>query len=255
MNNPLPVDRFSPADAARRTWPQLIESMLDAVCLVEPEGLRIVAANSAAGALLGVAPAELIGRDMLGLSSTPEDDCFWAEAAEGIGGGIVSDSYVSRPGEAAVPVTRRVTRVEPAPGALLYVVTLHDRSAEVAAEHRADAARAELQATLESLSDGVMVLDLAGHISSFNRRFAHIWSVPEEMLLLRADDEIFDWVRLQMADPREYTLRLAELDADPLAEATDRLLLRPGGAIERVTVPQCSRGRAIGRVVTYRDLR
>ena len=61
MHNPLPVDRFSVADAARRTWPHLIESMLEAVCLVEPEGLRIVAANGAAGRLLGLPPAELVG--------------------------------------------------------------------------------------------------------------------------------------------------------------------------------------------------
>ena len=255
MNNPLPVDRFSPADAARRTWPQLIESMLEAVCLVEPEGLRIVAANVAAGDLLGVPPAELIGVDMPALSATPEDDCFWSEVAEGIAAGILSDSYVARPGAVAVPVTRRVTRVDPGPGTHLYVVALHDRSSEVAAQRKADAATAELQATLESVSDGVMVVDLAGHISNFNRRFAEIWSVPEEMLLLRADDEIHEWVRLQVADPRTYLQRLAEIEADPLAEATDRLLLRPGGAIERVTVPQWSRGRAIGRVFTYRDLR
>ena len=177
MNNPLPVDRFSPADAARRTWPQLIESMLEAVCLVEPEELRIVAANVAAGALLGRTPAELIGLDMLALSATPEDDCFWAEVAEGIGTGILSDSYVTRPGAVAVPVTRRVTRVDPGPGTHLYVVALHDRSGEVAAQRSADAARAELQATLESVSDGVMVVDLAGHISNFNRRFADIWGV------------------------------------------------------------------------------
>ena len=44
---PLPVDPFSVAEAARRTWPALIEAMLEAVCLVEPEGLRIVAANGA----------------------------------------------------------------------------------------------------------------------------------------------------------------------------------------------------------------
>ena len=28
MNNPLPVDPFSVAEAARRTWPALIEAML-----------------------------------------------------------------------------------------------------------------------------------------------------------------------------------------------------------------------------------
>ena len=71
---------------------------------------------------------------------------------------------------------------------------------------------AELAATLESVADGVLVVDLAGHISHFNRRFAALWELPDEMLLLRADDEIFDWMRQRVADPASYMRRLAEID-------------------------------------------
>jgi PAS domain S-box-containing protein len=255
MNNPLPVDRFSVAEAARRTWPQLIESMLDAVCLVEPEGLRIVAANEAAGELLGVAPSDLVGRDMHELAATPEDECFWREVAEGSGTGIVSEAFVCRPGEPPVPVLRRVSRVEPAPQAALYVVALRDRSAEMRALRHLESSQAELQATLESLDEGVLVTDLSGHIGNFNRRFAAIWNVPEEMLLLRADDEIFDWMRSQVADPREYMRRLADIDAAEMMQSTDRIQMRAGGWLDRVTLPQCSRGRPVGRVFTYRDVR
>ena len=253
MNNPLPVDRFSVADAARRTWPHLIEAMLEAVCLVEPEGLRIVAANASAGRLLGVAPSELVGRDMYEMAATPEDDVFWREVADGVATGIVSDSFVARPGGVAVQVTRRVSRVEPGPGAALYVVAYQDRSSEFEAGRNAEAIKAELQATLESVSDGVLVTDLAGHIRNFNQRFAAIWDLTDEMLLLRADDEVFDWMRLQVADPRQYMLRLAEIDATTLLQATDRVELRSGRVVERATAPQCSRGRPIGRVFSYRE--
>jgi hypothetical protein len=75
------------------------------------------------------------------------------------------------------------------------------------------------------------------------------------MLLLRADDEIFDWMRNQVADPREYVRRLADIDAAEMMQATDRIALRAGGWLERVTLPQCSRGRPVGRVFTYRDVR
>jgi PAS domain S-box-containing protein len=254
-NNPMPVDRFSVADAARRTWPQLIESMLEAVCLVEPEGLRIVAANEAAGELLGMLPSDLIGRDMHELAATPEDECFWREVAEGSGSGVVSETFVVRPGEPPVPVLRRVSRVEPAPDTALYVVALRDRSAEMRALRHLESSQAELQATLESLDEGVLVTDLSGHIGNFNRRFAAIWNVPDEMLLLRADDEIFDWMRSRVADPREYVRRLADIDAADMMQATDRIQMRGGGALDRVTLPQCSRGRPVGRVFTYRAVR
>ena len=253
LANPLPVDRFSAADAARRTWPHLIESMLEAVCLVEPEGLRIVAANRPAGRLLGVDPAELIGRDMHELAATPEDACFWEEVAASLRHCITSESFVARPGGEAVPVTRRVSRIEPAPGAVLYVLALLDRSAEFEAGRNAEVVQAELQATLESVSDGVLVTDLAGHISHFNRRFADLWDLPVEVLQLQADDEVFDLMRMQVAEPRQYMLRLAEIDADEMLESLDRFALRSGRVIERTTAPQCSRGRPIGRVFTFRE--
>jgi len=255
MNNPLPVDPFSVAEAARRTWPALIEAMLEAVCLVEPEGLRIVAANGAAGRLLGLPPAELVGRDMLATAPTPEDESFWQRVGEKGGcGHILSDSYVTRAGGQAVPVVRRVSRIEPAPGNALYVVALVDRSEQKRIEDAVAVGTAELAATLESVADGVLVVDLAGHISHFNRRFAALWELPDEMLLLRADDEIFDWMRQRVAEPASYMRRLAEIDDATMLRATDTLPLRSGAVLERVTLPQLSRGRPIGRVFSFRVL-
>jgi PAS domain S-box-containing protein len=254
MNNPLPVDPFSVAEAARRTWPVLIEAMLDAVCLVEPEDLRIVAANGAAGRLFGVAPAELIGRDMLETSATPEDDAFWARVADtgGACANISSQSWVTRPGGEAVPVVRRVSRIEPAPGNALYVLALQDRSELMRIERAGEVRVAELAATLESVADGILVVDLAGHISNFNRPFAALFELPREMLLARADDEVFEWMRQRVADPVGYVRRLTQIDAEHLMRSTDMIALRSGRVVERRTLPQLSRGRAIGRVFSYR---
>jgi PAS domain S-box-containing protein len=253
MNNPLPVDPFSVAEAARRTWPALIEAMLEAVCLVEPEGLRIVAANGAAGRLLGLPPADLVGRDMRATAATPEDESFWQQVGvKGACAHLLSDSYVTRAGGQAVPVVRRVSRIEPAPGNALYVVALYDRSEQMRIETAAAVSTAELAATLESVADGVLVVDLAGHISNFNRRFAALWELPDEVLLLHADDEVFDWMRQRVIDPASYMRRLAEIEGDALMRATDTLTLRSGAVLERVTLPQLSRGRAIGRVFSFR---
>ena len=253
MNNPLPVDRFSVAEAARRTWPALIEAMLEAVCLVEPEGLRIVAANSAAGRLLGVPPADLVGRDMLGGAPTPEDEAFWQRVADkGACKTLLSDAFVTHASGQAVPVVRRISRVEPAPGNALYVVAWLDRSEQMRVEANAATSTAELAATLESIADGVLVIDLAGHIRHFNRRFSALWDLPEEMLLLRADDEVFDWMRERVESPAEYTQRLAEIEATPMLRVTDTFRLRSGALLERATLPQLSRGRPIGRVYSFR---
>jgi len=72
------------------------------------------------------------------------------------------------------------------------------------------------------------------------------------MLLLHADDEVLDWMRSRVESPAAYTRRLAEIEADPMLRATDTLRLRSGALVERVTLPQLSRGRPIGRVYSYR---
>jgi PAS domain S-box-containing protein len=253
MNNPLPVDPFSVAEAARRTWPALIEALLEAVCLVEPDGLRVVAANGAAGRLFGVDPAELVGHDMRATSSTPEDEAFWERVSTNKGcGHLVSESFVVRADGDVVPVVRRVSRIEPAPGNALWVVALVDRGEHVRARAALEASVAELAATLESVLDGVLVIDLAGHIRNFNRRFAALWELPDEVVALRADDEVFEWMRRRVESPAAYERRLAEIEADATLRATDTLRLRSGALIERATTPQLSRGRPIGRVFTYR---
>lgn len=256
VSNPMPVAPFSVADAARRTWPHLIELMLDAVCLVEPEELRIVAANAAAGRLYGRGSAgELVGCAMPELAATPEDECFWREVGQGLADEIQSASFVAQRGGEAVPVLRRVSRVEPAPGTALYVVALRDRSAEAAAEHSAERVQAELRATLESVGEGVLVTDRAGRIGRMNRRFAQIWSLPETMLLQRDDDDaIFAWMQGQVAFPIDYQQRLGELAADAMASATDLIELRSGARLERATAPHCSRGKPLGLVFTYRPV-
>ena len=230
-----------------------LASRVSRASAVEPAGLRIVAANGAAGRLFGVAPAELVGRDMRESASTAEDEAFWERvAAKGGSAQLLSESFVTRADGEAVPVLRRVSRIEPAPGNALWVVALVDRSESVRAESALATSVAELAATFESMADAVLVVDLAGHIRNFNRRFAALWELPEEMLLLRADDAVFDWLRGRVESPAEYERRLAEIDRDPALRATDTLRLRSGALLERTTLPQLARGRPIGRVFTYR---
>jgi PAS domain S-box-containing protein len=167
------------AKAPRPLGSALIDAMLHAVWLVDSRDLCIVAANVAAGDLMGVDPARLVGRDMLEMAATPEDLCFWGEVAGGLNPSIESDTWVRRDDGSAAPVHRRVSRLEAvegsAEGRAMYVVALHDRSAERRAERELEAVAADLQATLESTADGILVTDLAGHIRSFNQRFAQLW--------------------------------------------------------------------------------
>ena len=132
-------------------------------------------------------------------------------------------------------------------------MTLQDRSQSQRALDERDLLVSELQATLESTADGILVTDLAGRIRAFNRRFAQIWGLPESLLTQRQDDAVYDWMLRSVVDPDGYMRRLAVISEATLLQASERLVLRSGQVIERVTQPQNSRGRACGRVWVFRD--
>jgi diguanylate cyclase (GGDEF)-like protein/PAS domain S-box-containing protein len=235
-------------------WSVLIGAMMHAVWLVDAKRLRIVAANPAASELLGVPVADLLDKPVLELAATPEELCFWGEVADGLSNHIESETLVRRFDGGVVPVTRRVSRAATADGADLYVVALHDRSEQVRTERALDVAAAELAATLESTADGILVTDLAGRIRNCNQRFATMWDVPADLLTQRNDDALLEWMRRSVVDPAAYMRRLAALDEATLLQSSDVLHLHSGRVIERVSLPQCSRGRPIGRVFSFRDI-
>ena len=232
----------------------LIDGMLDAVWLIDVASLRVVAANVAAGRMLGVEAQSLCGCEIVELCNTPEDLFFWGEAASGLTQDIESDTWVRRFDGITVPVTRRVSRVAYGSSQELFVVVLHDGSERRRVQDELEEQVSELTATLESTADGILVTDLAGNIRSFNRAFAALWQLPTASLKRRDDDAILGAMQRAVADPAAYMRRLAASDELEIREAVDTITMRSGRVLQRVTMPQMSHGRAIGRVHSYRDI-
>ena len=135
------------------------------------------------------------------LIATPEDLAFWDEVRAGrAGAGAWLDSHtVLVPASGRlVKVQRRVQALAEAPGEVVddrartFLVTVQDRTEAERQAHERETLVAELQATLESTGDGILVTDLAGRITAFNRRFAQLWGMPESLLIERNDDRAFE---------------------------------------------------------------
>ena len=232
----------------------LIDSMLDAVWLVDAASLRVVAANTAAAAMLGIAADALCGCEVTSLCVTPEDLLFWSDAARGTQEAIESQTWVRRADGTSVPVIRRVSRLPAASGEGLFVVVLHDRSEQCRIEGQLESRAAELAATLESTADGILVTDLAGKVRSFNHAFARLWALPDAQLRQRDDDALVDFMRRSVSDPATYMQRLVALESAELLQSVDTVTLLSGTVLQRVTLPQTCRGQCVGRVHSFRDI-
>ncbi|WMW80714.1 EAL domain-containing protein [Undibacterium cyanobacteriorum] len=235
-------------------WEGLIEGMLEAVLLVEPVQLTVVAANRAAHKILGVPSHSLPGRSVVDLAAAPEDMFFWEDVAAGLSNNIYSETLLRRADGQAIPVMRRVSLVRFDNASSMYVVAIRDHTDQRQVESELEKLISELRATLESTADGILVTDLDGSIRSYNHLFSKLWGLPEELLTSRNDGAVYAWMDNCMVDASHYNERLALIRRSPLMEASDVLVLHSGKVLERVTLPQYARGRPIGRVYSFRDI-
>ena len=232
----------------------LLDALLEAILLVDPVSLCILSANRAACELVGMSASTLIGKPVAELTGSPEDLFFWDDVAAGFDDLIQSETIIHGFDGTAIPVERRVSRVWIDVGRPVFLVDIRDLRRQRQTEIELESLLSELRATLESTGDGILVSDLKGGIRNYNRRFAELWDVPENLLITRDDRALYDHLTNSVMDPAQYAKRLLQIADLPLLEGTDLMLLRSGRLLERVTLPQFSRGQPSGRVFSYRDI-
>lgn len=232
-----------------------LDAMQEAVWLVDENSRLILHANEMAQRLTGASLSAMVGIPVLSLASTPQDIAFWSEPADVIGNGIHSHSNVLRMDGVLVPVDRRVVLVPKGQGdGSVFMVTMLDRSAQLATERELETLLSELRATLDSAVDGLLVCTLDGRVRAFNQRLAQLWSIPRDLLVSRDDGAVYAHMASQVVTPHGYTDRLQAIAAEPMLESSDILELKGGVILEMRTVPQFNQGRSVGRVFSYRDI-
>lgn len=120
-------------------------------------------------------------------------------------------------------------------------------------EQREEQASA-LAATLESTTDGVLVVDTGGRIAQSNQNFRKLWGIPDDVMESRDDARALAFVVGQVRDPDTFRAKVEALYADPEAESFDVLEFNDGRVIERYSKPQRIHGRTVGRVWSFRDV-
>ena len=232
----------------------LLEALQEAVWLVDARTRCIVAVNSASTELLGMPADKMVGSSVEALASTPEDAMFWLEAAAGSCTNLRSETMVRHGQGHMLWVTRCINHVSQAEGGDFWLVSMRDQTKQRQQEEERETLVAELRATLESTADGILVTDLAGRMRSFNQRFASLWGIPDDLLKERNDEAVQAWMRRSVADGAIYQQRLSAVQEAPLLQSSDIIQLLDGRVLERVSLPQWHRERAVGRVYSFRDL-
>jgi PAS domain S-box-containing protein len=111
-----------------------------------------------------------------------------------------------------------------------------------------------LNAALDSTADGILVVDTAGTITSYNKTFCSIWGIPEHILDAAEEKTALAYMTPLITDSREFITRLNELYSNPERESYDTVSLTDGRIFERYSKPQKIEKNLVGRVWSYRDI-
>jgi PAS domain S-box-containing protein len=122
------------------------------------------------------------------------------------------------------------------------------------AEEAAKKTASLLHAALDSTADGILVVDSARIITSYNKKFCTIWGIPEHALDAADEATALAYMTSLVTDAREFTDRRNDLYNHPGRESFDTVTLKDGRIFERYSLPQKVGDTIVGRVWSYRDI-
>ncbi len=109
---------------------------------------------------------------------------------------------------------------------------------------------AQLRATFESSSDGILVTDNNGHVINANDRFYQMWKMPKSVRYKDRDPVLTEFMNDQLKNPDTFNLKNSNNSKESFAE----LFLKDGRIFERVSRPLLYSGNDFGLVMNFRDV-
>ena len=111
-----------------------------------------------------------------------------------------------------------------------------------------------LKAQQEASPDGILIVDADRKIASYNRRFAELWNLPDEVVERGADEEALAWALKQVEDPETFVATVEDLYDRPRASSHDEVRLNDGRVFERYSRPAYDGEAHFGRIWYFRDI-
>lgn len=110
------------------------------------------------------------------------------------------------------------------------------------------------KATLESTTDGILVVNADEKIIDYNKKFIEMWNVPDSVIQTKDDKELINYLQNQLKESERFASKVKELLASPESESFDILEFKNGKVFERYSKPQKTKFNIVGRVWSFRDI-
>ena len=226
----------------------------EAVMVVDASNLTLQDINLNACQMIGYLPDELIGKELSKVECSLLDLFFWDELViDPAAGPRIAETEWMRSDGTSFQVEKRVSGYTE-DGHHFWIIYAEDLTRRKESEQQQLQLVAQLQSSLESTAEGILAVNLGGHIVNLNRRFSLMWNMPEELLLERKEQSMWAHIFSCLTDARGLKKSLARTQSEPHLDTEDLLSLRDGRYFICVSKPEFLRDSLRGRVFSVRDI-
>jgi PAS domain S-box-containing protein len=237
----------------------ILNSAMDSIISMSHEG-KVLEFNRAAEMTFGYAAKDAIGKEMADLIIPPR---FRDQCRQGLLRRMTNDQSglpgkriempAMRANESEFPAEISITAVSPA-GAPTYTGIIRDVSERKRYQEEIEKSISLLRATLESTTDGILVVDRTGRMTHHNQKLADLWGFAPEVLKSMEIRKALETVRRKLHHPKRFIRKAFALYQNPDIESHDTLELTDGRVFETFSIPQRINDQYAGRVWSFRDV-
>mgnify|MGYP001481477335 CR=1 FL=1 len=110
-----------------------------------------------------------------------------------------------------------------------------------------------LQATLNSTTDAILVIDNNGKVVQANKQFIKFWKIPETLMKQGSDKKLLAYVLTQLTDPDAFIKKVNELYQSKKKDL-DTIYFKDGRVFDLYSTPLIIDSKNEGRVWSFRDV-
>jgi PAS domain S-box-containing protein len=133
-------------------------------------------------------------------------------------------------------------------------VVVHDISSRKETENELKNSLSLMEATLQSIHNGILVVSHNGTVIKANDKFAAMWHIPDEVLASGDDNILLASILDQLSDKDEFIAKVKELYENPDSESLDLITFKDGHVLERISKPMYLGNEPKGRVWSFLDI-
>lgn len=111
-----------------------------------------------------------------------------------------------------------------------------------------------LRATIESASDGILVVDLDGNVVDFNEQLVKLWDIPDEVMQTKNGKKLTAFMSKALKKADQHSLHIEETLKQPFEVSVQVYHLKNNKIIECCSKPHRVGLDTVGRVWSFRDI-